>query len=276
LSLAWAIVITGAVTGAAIAALLFVRRSAPEGSYFADGDRAAGVFGVLATGFAILLGLIVVIAFTSYDDSRRGAEQEALNVAQQFEIAPLFPAAVRRRLGDELICYGRSVVYREWPRLRSGAEADPINPWAPALFKTLETVDPETPAEQAAYDKWLDRTADREEARRDRTHGADGVIPEPLWVVLYFIGGAIFLFMLFFADRGERAISQAVLIGSVAGVITATLLLIQFLDDPYRGGYGGLQPTDMERTLRIMEEERRIVGEAGTLPCDAVGNPSAE
>jgi hypothetical protein len=274
LSIAWAIVITAAVTGVAIAALLLVRRSAPEGSYFADGDRAAGVFGVLATGFAILLGLIVVIAFTSYDDSRRGAEQEALNVAQQFETAQLFPAAVRRRLGDELVCYGRSVVYDEWPRLKSGAKVDPVNSWALALFETLETVDPRTAAEQSAYDKWLDRTADREEARRDRTHGAAGVIPEPLWIVLYFIGAAIFVFMLFFADRGERALSQAVLIGSVTAVIAATLLVIQFLDDPFRGGYGGLQPTEMERTLRIIDEERRAVGESGAPPCDAAGNPA--
>ena len=39
-----------------IAAVLSVRRQAPEGGYFNDGDRASGVFGVLATGFALLLG----------------------------------------------------------------------------------------------------------------------------------------------------------------------------------------------------------------------------
>jgi hypothetical protein len=42
-----------------------------------DGDRAAGVFGVLATGFAVLLGFIVFLSFTSYDQSRTGAETEA-------------------------------------------------------------------------------------------------------------------------------------------------------------------------------------------------------
>jgi len=68
----------------AIGALLLVRRTAPDGSYFNDGDRAAGVFGVLATGFAVLLGLVVVLAFTSYDESRAGAEAEALTLAQQF------------------------------------------------------------------------------------------------------------------------------------------------------------------------------------------------
>ena len=87
--------------------MLFVRRTAPEGSYFNDGDRAAGVFGVLATGFAVLLGLVVVLAFTSYDESRAGAETEALTLAQQFEVAHLLPPAPGSALGGELICYGR-------------------------------------------------------------------------------------------------------------------------------------------------------------------------
>ena len=50
------------------------------------------MFGVLATGFSVLLGFIIFLAFTSYDDSRSGAETEALVVAQQVETAQLMPA----------------------------------------------------------------------------------------------------------------------------------------------------------------------------------------
>jgi len=46
----------------------------PDGGYFNDGDRASGVFGVLATGFSVFLGFIVFLAFTSYDESKSGAE----------------------------------------------------------------------------------------------------------------------------------------------------------------------------------------------------------
>ena len=59
--------------------MLLVRRRAPEGSHFQDGDRAAGVFGVLAAGFAILLGFVIFLAFERYDAARSGAEQEALS-----------------------------------------------------------------------------------------------------------------------------------------------------------------------------------------------------
>ena len=251
--------------------MLLVRRRAPDGSYFNDGDRAAGVFGVLATGFAVLLGLVVVLAFTSYDESRTGAETEALTVAQQFEVAHLLPPARGRRLAAELICYGRSVVHQEWPRMEDGTQSDAMNPWGVALFRTLRTVEPRTASEQAAYAKWLDQRLDREAARGARIHGASGVIPTPLWLVLFVIAAVIVGFMMFFADSGERALVQAALIGTVVAVMAATLLLIRFLDNPYRPGLGSLSPVAMERTLRILDQERRIVGDTTPMPCDAHG-----
>ena len=112
----------------AIAALLFVRRRAPEGSYFSDGDRASGVFGVLATGFAIFAGFVIFLAFTTYDDTRSGAEAEALAVIQQYETAQFLPAAVGPSLSGQLECYGRYAVHQEWPRMESGTAGDNINP----------------------------------------------------------------------------------------------------------------------------------------------------
>ena len=191
-----ALVVVVAAAALAIGALLLVRRRAPEGSYFNDGDRAAGVFGVLATGFAVLLGLVVVLAFTSYDDARTGAATEALTVAQQYEVAHLLPPARGRRLAAELICYGRSVVHQEWPRMQDGTQTDAMNPWGVALFRTLRTIDPRRASEQAAYSKWLDQRLDREAARSARIHGAASVIPTPLWLVLFVTAVMIVGFMI--------------------------------------------------------------------------------
>src|SRR5215208_5847281 len=212
MNLARAIPIVLACAALAITAILLVRRRAPDGSYFADGDRASGVFGVLATGFAVLLGLVVVLAFTSYDASRTGAETEAITVAQQFEVATLLPSGPGGRLAGELACYARSVVHQEWPRMRAGDQTSETNPWGLAAFRTLQTVEPRTAAQQAAYGKWLDQRFDRETARNARIHGALGVIPAPLWLVLTASAVMIVAFMLIFADSGERAFVQATLI----------------------------------------------------------------
>ena len=260
-----------AVNAATVAAMLFVRRGAPEGSRFADGDRASGVFGVLAGGFAIFAGFIIFLAFTSYDQSRTGGETEALSVVQQFETAQFLPASVRGRLSGELVCYGRSVVHQEWPRMEDGQGGDAINPWGVALFRTLKLANPTTPTEQAAYSKWLDQTSDREQARSDRLHGAEGIIPSSIWLVLFLVAGVVFAFMLFFADSGEGAGAQAMLMGSAATVIVLTLLAINALDNPHGSALGRIEPVAMERSLRILDEERAVVRHTAPLPCDAQG-----
>ena len=98
------------------------------------------------------------------------------------------------------------------------------------------------------------------------------MIPTSLWIVLFFIAGAIFAYMLFFADRGERWFAQSMLMGSVVAVITATMLLIHFLDSPVRP-HGGLQPVAMKRTLRILAQERRDAGDRTRLPATRAGPP---
>ena len=267
----WAVIILACAVAVAVGAMLFVRRQAPEGSYFEDGDRASGVFGVLATGFAIFAGFVIFLAFTSYDQSRSGAEAEALVLFQQFETAQFLPANVRPRLAGELICYGRSVVGQEWPRMEDGTAGDAINPWAVPLFTSLKLAKPKTSTEDAAYGKWLDQTSDREAARRDRVHGAAGIIPNSVWLVLLFTAGIVFAFMLFFADSAERVRSQAMLIGSATAVVTATLLVIHALDNPYRPGVGHLRPVAMERSLTILDQARRALNDRAQLPCDEQG-----
>ncbi|HEX5922570.1 MAG TPA: hypothetical protein VFY45_01980 [Baekduia sp.] len=271
MSLFWTIVILLVVNAAAIGAMLLVRRRAPEGSRFKDGDRASGVFGVLAGGFAIFAGFIIFLAFTTYDQSRSGGESEALTVVQQYETAELLPPAVRGRMTGEIVCYGRSVVHQEWPQMQDGKGGDTINPWSIALFRSLQLVNPKTASEQAAYSKWLDQTSDREEGRRDRLHGAEGIIPTSIWVVLFLIAAVVFVFMLFFADSGEGVGAQAMLMGSAATVIVLTLAAINALDNPYRAGLGQIKPVAMQRSLRILDSARVVLNERGPVPCDARG-----
>jgi hypothetical protein len=135
MNLFWAALIVVLVAAVAATAMLLVRRRAPAGSYFEDGDRAAGVFGVLATGFAVLLGFVVFLAFESFDTSRSGAVTEAQTIAEQFETAQLMPAAVRGRFSGELICYARSVVHQEWPKMQSGGLDAGHNPWGLAMSR---------------------------------------------------------------------------------------------------------------------------------------------
>ena len=271
MNVVWGLLLVAVVTALSVTVMLLVRRRAPEGSYFSDGDRASGVFGVLATGFSVLLGFIIFLAFTSYDDSRSGAEEEATIVTQQLQTAQFLPASTGEQLTGELICYARSVAGAEWAALDAGTLGDSINPWGARMFLTIRAADAQTPAEQSAYDRWMDQTSDREQARTARVHAAQGIIPSPLWMALLVICGVIFVYMLFFADSGERAATQAVLMGSVTVVICLLMLLVVFFNRPHGSGIGRLQPTAMERTLRLMDAQLDVVGLDAQPPCDDRG-----
>jgi hypothetical protein len=172
------------------------------------------------------------------------------------------------------VCYARSVAGIEWTALDAGTLGDAINPWGAELFRTISTVNPESAAEQSAYDRWMEQTSNREQARVDRIHGAEGIIPAPLWVVLCVICVLIFAYMLFFADPAEGAVTQGMLMGSVTAVITLLMLLLVFFDHPHGDGVGKLKPAAMDRTLGLIDAQLDAIGLDVTPPCDERGRPS--
>jgi hypothetical protein len=269
----WLAALTIVVSSALmIAAMLRLRRHAPEGGYFAENDRAAGIFTLLATAFSVLLGFMVFLAFSRYDDSRASAQAEGLAVLQQYETAQLFPPHARVQLSGQLICYGRSVVELEWPIMASNMNP-PFNPWGIALFQTLRTIEPRTASEKSAFDAWLSLNSRREEERRTRLHGGEGRLPLPVWIVLFGSAILILLYTLFFADSREPALVQALIAGSVTAVLIATLLLLAILNRPYQQNIGGLDPVAMEHTLDIIDQLRATTGIDEPPPCDGAGRP---
>ena len=219
MNIVWAGLIVTAATVLAVVVMLAVRRRAPEGGYYADSDRAAGIFGVLATGFSVLLGFLIFLGFESYDASRVGAETEALTVAQQIQTAQLLPDEVGGQLTGELVCYACEVIHGEWARMEDGMLDDAINPWGAAMFGTLRlTSNFGSAPEEAAYGKWLDQTSAREEARQHRIHGAQGLMPSPLWIALFFISVVVLIYVsgspTAVSEDGSKASTSAASSGS--------------------------------------------------------------
>jgi hypothetical protein len=274
MNIVWGALVVFGSTAIVVVAMLVLRRRAPDGGYYNDSDRASGVFGVLATGFSVLLGFLIFLAFESYDASRAGAETEALTVAQQIQTAHRLSGEVGDELTGQLVCYARWVIEDEWERMEAGTLGEEINPWGAAMFRALEGYEPSSAAEEANYGKWLDQTETREAARQDRIHGAEGIMPVPLWIVLFFIAAIILVFLFGMADSGERAWVPALFIGSVVAVIASMLLLLRFLDNPVQDGVGGLEPDAMERALVYVDQQLAIVGGDIAIPCDESGVPT--
>ena len=158
--------------------------------------------------------------------------------------------------------------------MEDGELGNALSPWGVALFTTIQTAKTSSPEQEAAFSKWLDQTSEREQARQDRVHGASGITPTTIWIVLLVTAAIIFAYMLFFADPAEMRRSQAMLIGSATTVVVVTLLAIHALDNPYRPGLGSIRPVAMERTLAILDEARAAIGDDAPIPCDEEGSPT--
>ena len=174
-------------------------------------------------------------------------------------------------LTGQLVCYARSVAGVQWDRMEAGTLGEELNPWGPRCTRRSSAPIPR-PRSSRRRSASGSISVRREEARNDRIHGAIGVIPSPLWIVLFFTSGLIFFYMLFFADSGERAVTQAMLMGTVVAVIVSMLLLLQFLDNPFHPGVGSLRPVAMERVLTVIDEELALAGDRTPPPCDRRGN----
>lgn len=267
-----AVVVAGGVAGA-VAAMFLVRPRAPLGGFFTDSDRAAGVFGVLGTSFAVLLAFVIFLAFESYGNAKEKAGQEAVSTTELDHTAKLFGSPAREDMRGQLICYARAVVAEEWPAMRHQRESKLVQGWLAALDTSIARVDIRGQKQTVAYAHWLDQNAERREGRRGRLAEAAPFVPPPIWLVL--ILGAVLLvgYMCFYADRRERFLVQAMMIGAITAIVVSGLLVVRFLDRPYENEAGSIKPAQMRQTLELMVQEQEQASPRLRVPCNTGGRP---
>jgi hypothetical protein len=256
--------------GIAVGAMLVIRRTAPEGVFVMDADRASAIFGFLATALSILLAFVIFLALETYSGAKSDALQEADSVLEQFEIANLFTQADRVNVQGQLMCYARGVINDEWPLMAKGKRSSVVDGWVHSIETTVDNVAVDSPKQQTGIDKFFDETLEREKGRRGRIVESQGVIPAPLWAMLYIGTGAIIGYVLLLGSTRERAIVQGIQVAAVTGFIVISLLLVNFLNHPFRGEAGSLDASSMRFGL---QEMTRDGGSALTLPCDNSGRP---
>jgi hypothetical protein len=270
---AGALIIAGAVIGA-IALIWLVRRYAPAGGFFTDLDRAAGVFGVVGTAFAVLLAFVIFVAFQSYGNAKNQAGQEAVAVTELYHTAQFAPSRARRDLSGQTICYARAVVNDEWPRMKDEGRSVLVEDWLDRFDASIARLDVGQQDQAIGVQHWLGENAARREGRRGRLAEASPFVPQPLLFAL--IVGAVVLvgFMVFFADPKEPFFVQAMMISAVTGMVVAGLLVIRFLDSPYENKNGSIKPVEMRRTLSLIETQQRRLDPSLRVPCDRAGRPA--
>jgi len=260
---------------AASAGMLWLARRNPLNERFSSqlGEHSSA-FEFLGIAFAILLGFVVLQAYDSYNDAKRGAEQEAQAVLELTRTASAFTPEEHDLLEGTLVCYGRAVIEQGWPAMQDRGEGSPVvTDWGRRFREVAFELRVRSLVEDAAFRQLLLEQDRRIEGRRMRLAEAVRVTPPPMWFVL--ILGALLTvgWIVLGADRRGSFVVQASAVGSVAVMATATLLLVWFLDHPFANESGSITPIEMEEVLRVIEEESHAEGVEVTHPCTEDGDP---
>jgi hypothetical protein len=162
---------------AAVGLMLLVRRWSPPGGSFASSTRSSGVFGVVGTGFSVLLAFIIFIAFASYDRAREQASREAVATSLLYRTANLFSPPEGLELRGALLCYARAVIHDEWRTMRDEQPSALVDGWLDRMEQIIKTLLIDGERERIAYGHWLDLSAERSEGRRGRLAEAAPLVP---------------------------------------------------------------------------------------------------
>jgi len=252
MSLVVAILIVLAAGGLAALALAFVSRTT-RGPLLADSGRGRPMIQVTGTVFAVVLAFVILAAFQTYNDAKTGAESEAAAVLDMARTANLFPPTERDRLRADFLCYGRAVVDHEWPAMRDGHSSPLVDHWIEEYRAAFRRFDLNSARQRIGLQELLTLADTRTAGRLQRLSDATPTVPTPLWLALVFVGCMAVALQLGMVDPRERLRIHGPMIAAMASVVAAGLLIVYFLDHPYQGHVGDLEPTAMRRTVALIE-----------------------
>jgi Protein of unknown function (DUF4239) len=255
--------------------LLWLARRSPLNERFAsEVVEHSKAFDFMGTAFAVLLAFVVIQAYTSYNDAKSGAETEAEAVLQMSRTVEAFAPEDHGRLEGLLVCYGRAVIHRGWPTMRDHQEGSPVvTDWSTRFREETIPVRVHSPIQRESLRQLLEEQDRRIDGRRTRLAEAVRTVPLPMWLVL-LLGAALTVGWVILGARREGSFFvQAAVVGSVAAMVTAALLLVWFLDHPFAGESGSITPIEMEHSLETIVEEEDDQDVEVTPPCTDEGDP---
>ena len=235
-----------------------------------DHDRE---FDFLGTAFAVLLAFVVLEAYESYNDAKSGSEEEAEAVLQLSRTIEAFQQQEHEHLEGILVCYGRAVIHYGWPAMEKEQSSVLVNDWSTAFREAALRVRLDSNIRRESFRQLLVEQDHRIEGRRQRLAEAIRIVPTPLWIVL-LIGAALTIgWVILSSGRQGSFLVQALVVASVATMVTAALLLVYFLDHPFADESGSITPIEMEHVLETIAHEETDQAVEVTPPCTEEGEP---
>jgi hypothetical protein len=224
-------IVFGVVFGGAVLGMV-LRRVLPEHHLSSDSRDVVKVgMGLIATICALVLGLLIASAKSSYDSQRNGLTQLSANVILlDRALAHYGPEAKECR--EQLRENVAAMIDQFWPENRD--QVGQIDPTArsEALYEQLHALSPKTDVQRSLQAAALKFAVDIGQARWLLSAQKGSAIPVPFLVVLVFWLSVLFASFSMFARPNATVVAVLLLCAlSVAGAV----FLILELDRPFDG-----------------------------------------
>ena len=240
------------VSGSAIALslgayFLFLRASKTE---FTDDDRnrALAVLAVVATINSLLLAFSAVSVWESFGAAEEAVVREADTVGELARDLSVFDSEESRRARTQLREYSRLVIDKEWIDMRTGGASEEAWRAVDNLFRTIGTIEPDTPKRVALLPEMWARTNELLGHRRDRLFMSQAEVPETLWAVV-LAGTALTLMTLFVLPPTRFNIAM---IGALGFAIGLVFYFIIAMDRPF-AGEESISPAPFQSAIDSMQ-----------------------
>ncbi|SFF35116.1 bestrophin-like domain [Spirosoma endophyticum] len=198
-----------------------------------DNGTVGWFFSAVSLLYGLLLGLLTVAAWGSYNQATLIASQEASATAVLYRDLAAYPDTTRDAMRKQLRDYLTVIVTQSWPAQRQGFLPDSETVVLNQLQKRLLHQRGLTNEQLVVHSETLRAYNSLIDLRRQRQEALKNGVPGVLWLVVLLGAVATIGFSYCFVVVSYRL--HALLTGVLAGMIGLLVFLLVVLDHPYWG-----------------------------------------
>lgn len=198
-----------------------------------DNGTVGWFFSAVSLLYGLLLGLLTVAAWGSYNQATIIASQEASATAELYRDSAAYPDTTRDALRKQLHSYLTVIVTQSWPAQRRGLLPDSETVVLNQFQKQLLNQRGLTAEQLVVYGETIRAYNSLIDLRRQRQEALKGGVPGVLWLVVLLGAIATIGFSYFFVVVSYPL--HALLTGVLAGMVGLLVFLLVALDHPYWG-----------------------------------------
>lgn len=198
-----------------------------------DNGTVGWFFSGVSLLYGLLLGLLTVAAWGSYNEATSIASREASSAAVLYRDLAAYPDEARDAMRKQVRDYTQVIITDSWPAQRRGEQPDSETVVLNQFQKLLMNQSGLSPEQLVVHAETIRAYNSLVELRRQRFEAINNGVPAVLWAVVLLGAAATIFFSYCFVVKSYPL--HALLTGVLSAMIGLLVFLLVVLDHPYWG-----------------------------------------